>query len=366
MQETATKTPHNEPILSAADAKRRGLLSERMLARLGLTPKAAPIAYVKNESGALIALFDPNRVGTGAPAAVHTVPPPKKERPALPPRGEDGELPRISARRAEQLGLFSKEALTRSFYEPTEEAVAYYIRKNGIRVELFDKEACRRLPMPCIRCGEGVRYRAKLCQACYEEELAEKRRVGDARRAAYYGKNPAEILFFDLELTGVYDHDEVLSITIINGLGETLMDTLVRPQRKRRWPRTEKIHGITPEMVKNAPTMAALTPRLVDIFGGAKHLIAFGTSTDYAHLRRIYKTRTEQGRLRAKLIDCAAEFSSYIHEHEIDLVHRSLTDAMAHFSLAWDGEAHTSAADTEACRLVFHTLFPHYYESEVT
>ncbi len=361
MQETATKTPQNAPLVNAAEAKRRGLLTEGMLARIGLTPEAAPIAYIKNESGTLIPLFDPNRV-KAAPAVPAA--PVKKERPALPPRGEDGDLPRISARRAETLGLFSKEALTRAYYEPTEGPVAYYLRKNGTRVELFEKTTCRRLPMPCIRCGEGVRYRAKLCRTCYEKELAEKRRVGDARRAAYYGKNPHEVLFFDLELTGVYDHDEVLSITVINGLGETVMDTLVRPVKKRRWNRTEKIHGITPEMVKDAPTMADLTPRLVDIFAGAKHLIAFGTSTDYSHLRRIYKTRTEQGRLRAKLIDCAAEFSSYIHEHEIELVHRSLSDAMAHFSLAWEGEAHTSAADTQACRLVFHTLFPHFYESE--
>ena len=361
MLDTATKTPQNAPLVTAAEAKRRGLLTEEMLSRLGLAPEVAPIAYIESKSGALLPLFDPNRVKA---APVQAVAPAKKERPALPPRGEDGELPRISARRAEVLGLFSRDALTRSYYEPTEEPVAYYLRKNGTRVELFDKSACRRLPMPCVRCGEGVRYRAKLCRACYDKELAEKRRVGDARRSAYYGKRPKEVLFFDLELTGVYDHDEVLSITIVNGLGETVLDTLVRPVKKRRWNRTEKIHGITPEMVQNAPTMEELIPRLVDIFAGAKHLIAFGTSTDYSHLRRIYKTRTEQGRLRAKLVDCAAEFSAYIHEHGIDLVHRSLSDAMAHFSLAWEGEAHTSAADTQACRLVFHTLFPHYYESE--
>ena len=110
--------------------------------------------------------------------------------------------------------------------------------------------------------------------------------------------------------------------------------------------------------------MADLTPQLTEIFDGAKRMIAFGTSTDYEQLRRIYKTRGEQNRLRAKLVDCAAEFSSFLHEHEIELLHRSLSDAMAHFDLAWEGEAHTSKADTYACRLVFHTLFPNYYESE--
>ena len=365
MPDTAIKQSHHLPVISVADAKRRGLLSRGMLARLGLSTDAAPVAVLQKEDGTEIPLFDPNHV-KAASGKAEPATPTAKERPALPTRDENGELPRISARRADALGLFSREALTRSYYEPTDEPIAYYLRKDGTRVELYEKATCRRLPMPCIRCGNEVRYRAKLCRTCYERELAEKRRAGDARRAAYYGRKPQEVLFFDLELTGVYDHDEVLSITIINGLGETVLDTLVRPLKKRRWPRTEKIHGITPNMVQNAPTMTELTPKLVDVFAGAKHLIAFGTSTDYSHLRRIYKTRTEQGRLRAKLIDCAAEFSSYIHEHGIDLVHRSLSDAMAHFSLAWEGEAHTSAADTQACRLVFHTLFPHFYESEVT
>ena len=65
-----------------------------------------------------------------------------------------------------------------------------------------------------------------------------------------------------------------------------------------------------------------------------------------------------------KLVDCAAEFSRFVVEHEIALSHHSLTDAMAHFNLDWNGIAHTSAADAQACRLVFEALFPHYYESE--
>ena len=37
---------------------------------------------------------------------------------------------------------------------------------------------------------------------------------------------------------------------------------------------------------------------------------------------------------------------------------------MTYFSLSWEGVAHTSAADTNACRKVFEALFPHYFESE--
>jgi hypothetical protein len=32
--------------------------------------------------------------------------------------------------------------------------------------------------------------------------------------------------------------------------------------------------------------------------------------------------------------------------------------------ISWEGIAHTSIADTIACRAVWERLFPHYYESE--
>ena len=172
------------------------------------------------------------------------------------------------------------------------------------------------------------------------------------------------VLFFDLEMTGVYDHDEVLSVTVVNGHGETLLDTLTRPQRKKRWRATEKIHGITPDMVKDAPTMAEIAPQLTALFGEADCIVSFGSSTDFFHLARLYRSRAERAALKSKLVDCGTEFAHYIHEHEIELQHLSLSDAMAHFSLPWDGTAHTSAADTNACRLVFEALFPHYYEGE--
>ena len=68
--------------------------------------------------------------------------------------------------------------------------------------------------------------------------------------------------------------------------------------------------------------------------------------------------------LREKALDCAAEFARYAHEHELGLTHLSLSDAMTHFGLAWEGTAHSSLADTDACRRVFEQLFPPYYESE--
>ena len=356
------------PHVSSEEADRKRYVSGALLERMHLSPVGYPVAYNVSQDGTVTYYFDPAKVTETPPELWYQGEEKSSEKPQR--RRETMTLEsgavveKMGTKRAATFGYYTKERLDQLNYDVVVDPVAYSTRNDGTHIFFYDKKMAVRRPLKCVVCGQDVRYKRKMCRACFETDLAHRREEGDIYRAKPRHMDRKKVLFFDLELTGVYDHDEVLSITVINGLGETVMDTLVRPVKKRRWNRTEKIHGITPEMVKDAPTMADLTPRLVDIFAGAKHLIAFGTSTDYSHLRRIYKTRTEQGRLRAKLIDCAAEFSSYIHEHEIELVHRSLSDAMAHFSLAWEGEAHTSAADTQACRLVFHTLFPHFYESE--
>lgn len=360
--ETVTKQEKSKdlPFISEQEATRRHLLSAEMLQKLHLMPTAAPVARCNAKNGEIL-YYHPEKVKE-APAA-HWYG--KKEQAKTPTQKPPaGEVRRMSVRHAASLGYFSAKALSRMYYEPTEEPVAFYITKSGTRVDLFDRASCRRLPLPCAKCGTGVRYRAKLCEACYREELNTRRREGDLHRSAKYGASREATLFFDLEMTGVYSHDEVLSVTVMNAKGELLFHSLTRPERKKRWRRTEEIHGITPEMVKNAPTLREITPKLRAILNGATRLVAFGTSTDLMHLQRLYGTREEKRALREKALDCAAEFARYAHEHELGLTHLSLSDAMTHFGLSWEGTAHSSLADTDACRRVFEQLFPHYYESE--
>ena len=213
----------------------------------------------------------------------------------------------------------------------------------------------------CIKCGKDVRFKKKLCKSCYEEELAVRRAEGDIHRNASYGMQRERVLFFDLELTGFYDRDEIISISICDGTGKIIMNTYVRPTHTKKWKRTEKIHGITPEMTVDSPTLEELTPEIKEIFANADAIIAYGVSTDYSHIKKIYETEKEQLALHDKIRCCANEFVRYIHEHRPDVLHASLTDAMECLGIDWEGIAHTSIADTIACRAVWETLFPNYY-----
>lgn len=357
------------PVIDKGEAAKRALLSDSALLCMHLHPTAPPVACAV-EGDKITYYYAPEKV-SATPARRRrskakaraekieevTVPSPTVTAP-------DAPLKQISARRAEALGYYSAAALAQMYYEPTTPPVAFLIKKNGTRVELYDRATCKRLPLPCVCCKKEPRYRQKLCLACYKKELAKRRAEGEARRLAAYGKEKERVLFFDLEMTGVYERDEILSVSIVDGNGTPLFDTLVRPTRCKRWKKTEKIHGITPEMVANAPTIEEIAPTLKEILANADRLIAYGTSTDYMQLAKLYKKREDKQRLREKMLDCAAEFSHYVSEYELSLTHRSLTDAMQCFSLDWQGTAHTSAADAHACRLVFEKLFPNYYESE--
>ena len=346
------------PQMTPAEAERKNYLTRPILNKMHLMPAGDPVAYEQNEDGSITYFFDPARV-VEAPPELWYAPAQATETMTT----ESGAtVVRMSTKRAISCGYYSKERLDQMNYDVIEEPVAYTVRNDKSILYFYDKKTAVRRPLMCVECGRDVRYRRKLCKSCFEADLAIRRAEGDAHRNARYHQARRKVLFFDLELTGVYDHDEILSISIVDGTGEVIMDTLVRPAHKKKWKRTEKIHGITPDMVIDAPTLVELTPKLKEIFAEADILIAYGISTDYSHIKKIYESRAEQEELHKKARCAANEFVRFQSEHYPDMVHASLGDAMERLGVAWDGVAHTSIADTIGCAKVWEKLFPNYYE----
>lgn len=341
----------------APEADKKNYLTRQTLSQMHLMPSGDPVAFDVAPDGDIIYYFDPARV-VEAPPETWYFPNARKDSLTLPSGTVIG---RMSSKNAASCGYYSAERLSRMHYEPIEEPVAYTVRADKSILYFYDKRTANKLPQMCVKCGKDIRYKKKLCEACYAEDLAQRRIEGDAYRAAYYGKDRAKILFFDLELTGFYDRDEILSITIVDGFGNLVMDTLVKPTHTKKWKKTEKIHGITPEMVENSPTLSELIPEIKALFEDAEHIIAYGVSTDFSHIKYIYDTEAEREALHKKVLCAATEFVRYAHEVRPDIVHASLTDAMACFEIEWEGVAHSSIADTYGCRKVWEALFPNYY-----
>ena len=343
--------------LRPEEADKKKYLTRHSLSKMHLMPTGEPVAYDIAPDGNIIYYFDPSRVAE-APPETWYFPRSKQETMTLP---GGSIIERMSVKNAATRGYYTAERLEKMHYETVEEPVAYTYKSDKSVLYFYDKKTAKRLPLMCVQCGKDIRYRKKLCVSCYEKDLAVRREEGNAYRSAAYNMDRAKVLFFDLELTGFYDHDEILSITIIDGFGNSIMDTLVKPVSTKSWKRTEEIHKITPAMVKDAPVLEELKPRLKEIFAEAENIIAYGVSTDYSHIKHIYEEGEEREEFHKKIRCCANEFVRYTHENRPDIVHASLTDAMSCFEIEWEGVAHSSVADTLGCRKVWEALFPNYY-----
>lgn len=90
-----------------------------------------------------------------------------------------------------------------------------------------------------------------------------------------------DVAVIDFETTGIKnpldceDHDEILSVSIIDQDGNILLDTLCIPQRLTAWPEAQAIHGISPEMVKDQPSFADIFPAVKEILYMSKVVIAY-------------------------------------------------------------------------------------------
>lgn len=97
--------------------------------------------------------------------------------------------------------------------------------------------------------------------------------------------NPSGIVVFDVETTGLDDwQDEILQLSAIDGDGNTLINTYVKPYRNKFWWEAEKIHGISPKMVQNAPEPHELIPKVRGILEDAALLVSYNGEFDMGFL----------------------------------------------------------------------------------
>lgn len=68
-------------------------------------------------------------------------------------------------------------------------------------------------------------------------------------------------LVFDTETTGLRGDDEICQLAVIDDTGAVLMDTLIKPNKLIPGDATA-IHGISNEMVQDAPDWGYISPRL--------------------------------------------------------------------------------------------------------
>ena len=155
-------------------------------------------------------------------------------------------------------------------------------------------------------------------------------------------------VIIDTETTGLNPaNDEVLQVAVVDGNADVLLNTLVKPVHRRAWSKAESIHGISPEDVKDAPTLEQLAPLIHQCVDG-KVVVGYNLPYDLDMLRaggvdidapvgvdvmREY-ARINRGKW-AKLVDAASHYG-----YSMKNAHDALADAKAtgcvYFSMLHD------------------------------
>ena len=155
-----------------------------------------------------------------------------------------------------------------------------------------------------------------------------------------------KVIVIDTETTGLdyCGSDEILSIGICDGYGNRLLDTFVRPTRRKRWDEAQAINGISPQMVASRPTINAFRDQIRDLIYGNNLIVGYNLYFDLSFItkqckfderpRRTFDVMHEYsrvhgrrspygGRKYSKLTECT-KFYGYSYR-----AHHSINDAIA-------------------------------------
>lgn len=153
---------------------------------------------------------------------------------------------------------------------------------------------------------------------------------------------PERMVSFDTESTGTRDA-EILQFSAVDGLGHVLLDTYIRPLHHKKWEYAEAVHGITPEMVRDAAPLAAYKEEIESILFGADVLVGYALVNDLVLLSRCGIRLPK----RLLYLDPAVTFSEvYAKECGKVQLHR-LSVCAAYYGFEGDGW-HNSLCDAKA------------------
>lgn len=108
-------------------------------------------------------------------------------------------------------------------------------------------------------------------------------KTGDV--AALRELSRSRVVCLDVETTGFDPYrDEVLQLAFVRGDNEVLLSHFVCPEHHTSWPEAQRIHGITPLLVKDCAPLVSLKSEIEEIFEDAGLIVGYNVAFDLAFL----------------------------------------------------------------------------------
>ncbi|GHO88052.1 DNA polymerase III subunit epsilon [Dictyobacter formicarum] len=115
----------------------------------------------------------------------------------------------------------------------------------------------------------------------------------------------------DSETTGLDSGDEVIELAIMSSSGAILFSSLIQPQDPNRPDLATHIHGITPAMLRDAPTFPQVWPTIKAILRRYRRVLVYNASFD-RHLLSVTAQRYGY-KLPSAIWDCLMEQYAQYH-----------------------------------------------------
>lgn len=163
-------------------------------------------------------------------------------------------------------------------------------------------------------------------------------------------------VILDTETTGLGHHHQVIEICILDRYGNCLLDTYVKPKRKMgQYNQAVAIHGITNEMLENAPTWDKIHQQVCEILQG-KMVLAYNAPFDLRLLEQTMK------KYDLSMPDCTFECAMNVYtayrmiENNEQPQRYKLTEACYHLGIAPQGQTHRAYTDCMMTLKLLNTI----------
>lgn len=150
-----------------------------------------------------------------------------------------------------------------------------------IRAERSAKDAAKRAKERAVALAEQEAQRKRENLNIYRQKCA--------AICAAVSKRPTNLkLVFDLETTGLnFAEDEILEAAITTVDGEVLFESRFKPAYTKEWPGAQRVNGISPEDVEDAPGIIDKIGEMAALLQNAETIIGYnGKHFDIPFLER--------------------------------------------------------------------------------